>query len=59
MIVVADTTPIITLIKLQRLDLLKKLFGIVVVPNAVYEELISNSKYLAEVQIVVECPFLK
>ena len=59
MIVVADTTPIIILMKLNRLDLLKKLFGTVVVPNAVYEELISNSKYLAEVQIVVECPFLK
>ena len=59
MIVVADTTPIITLMKLNRLDLLEKLFGTVVVPNAVYEELISNSKYLAEVQVIVECPFLK
>lgn len=59
MIVVADTTPIITLMKLNCLDLLEKLFGTVVVPNAVYEELISNSKYLAEVQVVVECPFLK
>lgn len=29
------------------------------VPNAVFEELISNSKYLAETQIVVECPFMK
>jgi hypothetical protein len=42
MIVVADTTPIITLMKLQRLDLLEKLFGAVIVPNAVYEELISR-----------------
>lgn len=59
MIVVADTTPIITLMKLNRLDLLEKLFGTVIVPNAVYEELISNSKHLEEVQVVVECPFLK
>ena len=59
MIVVADTTPIITLMKLQRLDLLEKLFGTVLVPNAVYEELISNSNYLIEAQMVVECPFLK
>lgn len=59
MIVVADTTPIITLMKLHRLDLLEKLFGTVVVPNAVYEELISNSKYIAEVQVIVKCPFLK
>ena len=59
MIVIADTTPIITLMKLQRLDLLEKLFDTVIVPNAVYEELVSNSNYLTEVQMVVECPFLK
>ena len=59
MIVVADTTPIITLMKLQRLDLLEKLFDTVLVPNAVFEELISNSNYLTEAQMVVECPFLK
>ena len=59
MIVIADTTPIITLMKLQRLDLLEKLFDTVIVPNAVYEELVSNSNYLTEAQMVVECPFLK
>ena len=59
MIVIADTTPIITLMKLQRLDLLEKLFDTVIVPNAVFEELISNSQYFTEAQTVVECPFLK
>ncbi|MBR0289526.1 MAG: hypothetical protein IJQ82_11165 [Selenomonadaceae bacterium] len=59
MIVVADTTPIITLMKLQRLDLLEKLFGTVIVPNAVYEELISNTNYLNEKQMIIDCPFLK
>lgn len=59
MTVVADTTPIITLIKLQCLDLLEKLFGIVIVPNAVFEELISNSNYLDEKQMIIDCPFLK
>lgn len=59
MIVIADTTPLITLMKLQRLDLLEKLFGSVIIPNAVYEELISNSMYLAEAQMIAHCPFLK
>ena len=59
MIVVADTTPIITLIKLQRLDLLEKLFDTVFLPHAIFEELISNSKYLTEAQMIIECPFLK
>lgn len=59
MIVIADTTPIITLMKLQRLDLLEKLFETVIVPHAVYEELISNINYPDEKQMIVECPFLK
>lgn len=59
MIIIADTTPIITLMKLQRLDLLEKLFETVIVPHAVYEELISNINYPDEKQMIVECPFLK
>ena len=59
MIVIADTTSLITLMKLQRLDLLEKLFGNVSIPNAVYEELISNPMYLAEAQMIAPCPFLK
>lgn len=59
MIVVADTMPIITLMKLQRLDLLEKLFGAVIIPNAVYAELISNPKYLTEAQMVVERAWIR
>lgn len=59
MIVIADTTPIITLLKLERLDLLEKLFGVVIIPVAVYEELTSNQKYLTEAQIISDCSFLK
>lgn len=32
MIVVSDTTPIISLLKINRLDLLKKLYGSVLIP---------------------------
>lgn len=59
MIVIADTTPIITLIKLQRLDLLEKLFGSVMVPSAVYDELTANPRFEKETEIVIECNFLK
>ena len=38
MIVVSDTTPLISLLKIERLDLLKKLFENVLIPQAVYEE---------------------
>ena len=59
MIVIADTTPIITLLKLERLELLEKIFGQVIIPNAVYEELTANQKYLSEAKVIDDCSFLK
>ena len=37
MIVVSDTTPLISLLKTGRLDTLEKLFGEVRIPDAVFE----------------------
>lgn len=37
--VVSDTTPIISLLKLNRLDLLKQLYEQIYIPNAVYKEI--------------------
>lgn len=45
MIVISDTTPIISLLKINQLELLNHLFGEVQIPDAVYEELISNAKF--------------
>lgn len=39
MIIVSDTTPIISLIKADKLNLLKEIFGEVYIPSAVYHEL--------------------
>lgn len=39
MIVVSDTTPLISLLKIDRIGLLKKLFGQVLIPQAVFDEL--------------------
>ena len=39
MTVISDTTPIISLIKINRLDLLQKLFNEILIPQAVYREL--------------------
>ncbi len=39
MIVISDTTPILSLLKAGHLELLEKLYGNVLVPNAVYHEL--------------------
>ncbi len=45
MIVVSDTTPLITLIKIGHLELLEKTFGEVHIPEAVYSELTSNPRF--------------
>lgn len=37
--IVSNTTPIISLLKLKRLDLLKKLYGEIIIPYAVFREI--------------------
>lgn len=59
MIVVSDTTPLISLLKTWRLDLLRTLFGEVHVPNAVFGELTQNPRFKDEAEQVRSCPFLK
>ena len=58
MIVISDTTPIISLMKVGRLELLQQLFDIVYIPMAVYKELTENESYPREAKIVQECDFL-
>lgn len=59
MIVVSDATPIISFLKINRLDILNKLFGEVLLPEAVYEELTSNSAFQEEAERVKTCEFFK
>ena len=58
MIVVADTAPIISLLKINRLDLLKELFEIIFIPEAVYNELTHNEKYELEAQKIINSDFI-
>lgn len=59
MIVISDTTPIIALIKINRIDLLEKLFDEVLIPEAVFDELTTNSFFANETAIVKSSTFLK
>ena len=58
MIVIADTTPLISLMKIGHLDLLHRLFGEVQIPNAVYEELVYNTRFPEESRQIQECSFI-
>ena len=59
MIVVSDTTPIISLLKARRLELLEAMFGEVIVPAAVYEELVSNPRFTDEAKLIKSSTFIR
>ena len=59
MIVVSDTTPLITLMKASQLDILHKLFGEVVIPEAVYNELTSNNSFKDETELIKNSSFIR
>jgi predicted nucleic acid-binding protein len=59
MIVVSDTTPIISMLKINKLHLLNKLFGEILIPNAVYNELTTSKKFEEEANQIKECNFIK
>lgn len=58
MIVISDTTPIISLLKADQLELLEKLYKTVLVPQAVYRELTENPIYTEEAEIIKTLDFL-
>jgi hypothetical protein len=59
MIVISDSTPIISLIKIECLDVLEKLYKNIIIPKAVYNELIINVDYQDEIDIIKGCTFLE
>lgn len=59
MISISNTTPIISLIKVNKLELLKELFGEVYISKGVFDEIIANYSFNQEAQILKECEFIK
>lgn len=59
MIVVSDTTPLISLMKASRLKILKELFGEVLIPDAVFKELTDNPRFQAEADLIRHCGYIK
>lgn len=59
MIVISDTTPIISLLKIRRLELLEKLFGAVQIPKGVFSELTENQRFTKEAEVVKKCSYIQ
>ncbi len=58
MIVVSDTTPLISLLKIDRIDLLEKLFGQVLIPQAVFDELTVDERFKLEADQIRQRQFI-
>ena len=58
MIIVADTTPLISLMKIGHLDLLEQLFGEVQIPEAVFDELVYNTNFPEESKLIQESNYI-
>lgn len=58
MIVVSDTTPLISLLNINRIDLLEKLFGDVLSPQAVFDELTVNERFRLEADEIRQKKFI-
>ena len=58
MIVVSDATPIISLAKIEMLDILGRLYDEVLLPKAVYDEVCRNQAFAVEATAVQKCIFV-
>lgn len=58
MIVVSDTTPLISLLKINRLELLERLFGEVMIPKAVFDELTVDQRFRTEADQIRQKSFI-
>ena len=59
MIVVSDSTPLISLMKASQLDILEKLFGNVLIPEAVFSELTANDAFPEEAALIQKSKSIK
>jgi len=57
-IVVSNTTPIIALAKINKLEILEYLFGRIYISEGVYKELISNKKFIFEIEQITKSSFI-
>lgn len=58
MIVVSDTTPLISLLKINSIDLLEKLFGRVLIPETVFNELTADKRFTSEAEQIRRRQFI-
>ena len=58
MIIISDTTPIIALLKADRLTLLRDLYQEIIIPEAVLNELTVNTEYETEIKRIHQSDYI-
>ncbi|BCZ20025.1 DUF3368 domain-containing protein (plasmid) [Helicobacter sp. NHP19-012] len=58
-LVVSDTTPLISFLKMGTLDLLGDFFGYVYIPSGVFAELTENERFQDEAKQIRDCKFIQ
>ena len=59
MIVVSDSGPLISLMKAEQLDLLNRIYGEVLIPQAVFSELTTNVRYAEEAEKIKQSAYIR
>ena len=59
MIIISDTTPLIAFLRVNRLDILGRMFGTVVIPQKVLDEIHGKPEQDCEAKIIRECSFIE
>lgn len=57
--VVSNSSPLIILYKCDKLEILKHLFGKIMIPDAVHQEVIYNTKDLQQSEAISRCDFIQ
>lgn len=57
-LIVSDSGPLISMMKIARLDLLNEMFGEVVVPRTVYDEVTRNENFPSEKKMIESASFI-
>lgn len=57
--VVSNSSPLIVLFNCGQLEVLQKLFGEVIIPEAVYQEVVHNTKNREQSETIPRCNFIR
>ncbi len=59
MSIVSNTTPIISLLKINRQNILREIFKKIIIPQGVYDEIVAKSEFTKEMDSFHECKFIE